>query len=139
MAAHALFAGLVFDEADQPLTPGFIGAEAAYILNDAGFHIHIPAEKIDRQVLAEIKKMIAGNESLLSAEAAKLLGADDLFSKAVMENQLRNIDQQFETLFQVGIPEEMRTYLGMTGFKVRVDYHGEVIEIHQAGTSGEEE
>jgi len=139
MTAHALFAGLVFDENDQPLLPGFIGAEAAYILNDAGFRIHIPAEKIDRQVLAEIKKMIAGNESLLSAQAAKLLGTEDLFSKAVMENQLRNIDQQFEALFQVGIPEEMRTYLGMTGFKVRVNYHGELLGIDQAGAPEEGE
>jgi hypothetical protein len=133
MPRKALFHGLVFDESDHPLEVGQIGAEPAYVINDSGFRRHIPSEQIDRHVLDEMKKLIEGNENLISEQAAKMMGAEDLFSKAMIENQLKNIDRQFDLLFEVGIPEDMRAYLGMIGFKVIVDYHGEVVEVRQAG------
>jgi hypothetical protein len=133
MSRKALFPGLVFDEFDHPLQAAFIGADPAYIIDDAGFHRYIPAEQIDRFILNEMKKLIQGNEGFLSEQAAKMLGADDLFSKAMIQNQLKNIDKQFEMLFEVGIPEDMRAYLGMSGFKVIVDYHGQVLEVRQGG------
>jgi len=129
MPLQALFTGLVFDEFDHPLEAGFIGVEPAYIINDDGFRRHIPSGQIDGEILKVIKNQIQGNEGLLSSQAAKMMGADDLFSKAMIENQLKNIDKQFDLLFQVGIPEEMRAYLGMSGFKVIVDYHGEIIDV----------
>ncbi|PWH16263.1 MAG: hypothetical protein DDG60_04470 [Anaerolineae bacterium] len=139
MPRQALFPGLVFDEDDRPLETGWIGSEPAYVINDAGFRRHIPSEQIDRAILAEIKKVIQGNEELLSREAAKMVGAEDPFSQAIIQNQLKNIDQQFALLFEVGIPEEMRLWLGMVGFKAIVNYHGEVIEVRQAGgVAGEE-
>ena len=136
MLRRALFPGLVFDEYDRPLEIGVIGDEPAYVIDDAGFRRHIPAGQIDNAVLAEMKKLVEGNEGLLSEQAAKMLGANDLFSKAIIENQLKNIDKQFDMLFEVGIPEDMRAYLGMIGFKVIVNYHGEVIEVRQAGATG---
>ncbi|MCX6065801.1 MAG: hypothetical protein NT121_08615 [Chloroflexi bacterium] len=136
MHQKALFVGLVFDEFDQPLEAGLIGPEPAYVINDAGFRRHIPAEQIDNVILGEMKKLIQGNEGFLSEQTAKMIGADDLFSKAMIENQLKHIDKQFEMLYEVGIPEDMRAYLGMTGFKVIVDYHGNVMDIRQAGGSG---
>lgn len=136
MPRHALFAGLVFDEFDRPLAVGLIGVEPAYILDDAGFHRYVPAEEIDRAVLNEMKKLIQGNEGLLSEQAAKMMGAEDPFSKAMIETQFKHIDQQFASLFEVGIPEDLRAYLGMVGFKVIVDYHGQVLEVRQAGAVG---
>jgi hypothetical protein len=133
MPRQALFAGLVFDEYDRPLGVGSIGAEPAYVIDDAGFRRYVPAEQIDRVVLNEMKKLIQGNEGFLSEQTAKMIGAEDPFSKAMIETQLKNIDKQFEMLFEVGIPEDMRAYLGMVGFKVIVDYHGEVLEVRQAG------
>ena len=65
MSRQALFAGLVFDEFDHPLEAGFIGPEPAYIINDAGFRRHIPAEQIDRFILNEMKKMIIDNDTVL--------------------------------------------------------------------------
>ncbi len=138
MSRQVLFAGLVFDEDDRPLAVGSIGSEPAYIIDDSGFHRYVPSEQIDRVVLNEMKKLVQGNEGLLSAQAAKMIGAEDPFSKAMIETQLKNIDQQFEMLFEVGIPEEMRAYLGMIGFKVIVNYHGEVLEVRQAGAVGGE-
>jgi hypothetical protein len=34
-----------------------------------------------------------------------------------------------EELMQHGLPEEMRAWLGMLGFRVIVDVHGDVIEL----------
>lgn len=138
MSRKALFVGLVFDEYDRPLEAGSVGVDPAYIINDAGFKRYIPAEQIDQVILAEMKKLIHGNEGFLSEQAAKMIGADDLFSKAMIENQLKNIDKQFAMLFEVGIPEEMRAYLGMSGFKVTVDYHGVVLEVRPGGGASDE-
>jgi hypothetical protein len=67
-----------------------------------------------------------------------MLGQDDPFSKAMIEQQLKHIDQQFEALMQTGMPEEMRAYLGMMGFKVVVNYHGEVIRVEQPAAASDE-
>jgi hypothetical protein len=34
---------------------------------------------------------------------------------------------------EAGIPEESRAYLGMTGFKIRINMHGELVEVVQPG------
>jgi len=115
----------------------FIGSDPCYVVDDAGFRRHIPAEQIDRVVLAQIAEMMKGSEDLLSEQAAKMLGQDDPFSKAMIEKQLKNIDKQFDALMQTGIPEDMRAYLGMMGFKVVINYHGEVIRVEQPGSPGE--
>ena len=62
----------------------------------------------------------------------------DEIKNYIIQNQLKNIDQQFDQLFQIGIPEDMRAYLGMTGFKVVIDYHGQVLRIEQPGAASDE-
>jgi hypothetical protein len=80
-----------------------------------------------------MQEMIQGNEDLLSEQAAKMLGQDDIFSRAMIETQLKQMDQQFDRLMETGIPEEARAYIGMTGFRIRIDVHGDVIDIEQPG------
>jgi hypothetical protein len=77
-----------------------------------------------------------GSEDLISEQTAKMIGQEDLFTKAAIEQQLKNIDKQFDQLLQVGIPEDMRAYLGMVGFKIVINVHGEVLKVEQPGTSG---
>ncbi len=103
------------------------------MVDDAGFRRHIPAEHVDMQVLKAMQEMIQGNEDLLSEQAAKMLGQDDIFSRAMIETQLKQMDQQFDQLMETGIPEETRAYIGMTGFRIRIDLHGDVIDIEQPG------
>src|SRR5664280_1012077 len=127
MPRQPLFAGLVVDEANQPVGTAIIGDEPCYVVDDSGFLRHIPSRQVDSQVLELMRKQISGNEGLLSEQAAKMLGTDDIFSKAMLENQLKNIEQQFETLMEMGIPEESRAFMGMSGFKVVINVHGEVV------------
>lgn len=134
-----LFAGLVVDENDQVVETAMVGSEPMYVVNDAGFRRHIPAEYVDRQVLNFLKEQISGHEDLLSEQTAKMLGQEDIFSKAILEKQFRNIDQQFEQLLKTGIPEEGRAYMGMMGFRIVINFHGDVVRIDQPGIISDED
>jgi hypothetical protein len=138
MPRQPLFAGLVIDEADHVVGTAFVGGEPCYVVDDNGFLRHVPAEQVDRAVLSEIAGLMKGSEDLLSEQTAKMLGQEDVFTKAAIEQQLRNIDKQFDQLMQVGIPEDMRAYLGMVGFKVVINVHGEVLKVEQPGVAGDE-
>lgn len=139
MASKALFAGLIIDEDQQPVDTAQVGDEAFYVVNDAGFRRHIPSEQVDRQVLAEMSKMLEGHEDELSEQAAKMMGQDDIFTRAAIEKQLENLDEQFNQVLQVGLPEESRAYLGMSGFQVCINLHGDVLEIRQPGAVAPED
>lgn len=128
-----LFAGLVVDEFDNAVDYAFVGDEPMYVVNDAGFRRHISAEMIDRAVLENMAAMIEGHEDEISKQAATMLGQDDIFSQAILENQLLNIDQQIDKMLEAGIPEEGLAYMGMMGFKVRINYHGDLLEVIQPG------
>jgi hypothetical protein len=138
MPRQPLFAGLVIDEFGNIAETALIGDEPCYVVDDAGFRRHIPSEQVDRQVLAQIAELMKGSEEYLSEQTAKMLGQEDIFSKAMIEQQLKNIDKQFDQLMQVGIPEDMRAYLGMTGFKIIINVHGEVIRVEQPGIASDE-
>jgi len=134
-----LFAGLVIDEYDNPVETAQVGNESFYVVVDAGFRRHIPSEFVDRQVLDLLKEQITGHEDILSEQTALMLGQEDLFSKAIIENQLKNIDKQLELLLQTGIPEAGRAYMGMMGFKVIIDFHGNILRVEQPGRIADDE
>ncbi|HSJ89767.1 MAG TPA: hypothetical protein VK909_21325 [Anaerolineales bacterium] len=131
MPLQPLFAGLVIDEYGNVAETASVGGEPFYVVNDAGFRRHIPSEQVDRVVLSQIAGMMKGSEEYLSEQTAKMIGQEDIFTKAMLENQIKNIDQQFDQLLQTGIPEDMRIYLGMVGFRIVINVHGEVLKIDQ--------
>lgn len=131
MARQPLFAGLVVDENDRPVEASIVGEEAFYVIDDAGFRRHVDSASVDRQVLENLRQQIEGHEDLISQGTMKMLGQEDIFTKAMIESSLRNLDSQFETLLQHGLPEEARAWLGMTGFRIVVNVHGEIMRIEQ--------
>jgi hypothetical protein len=138
MPSQPLFAGLVIDENGNVAETALVGGEPCYVVDDAGFRRHIPSEQIDRAVLSEIAGMMKGSEDYLSEQTAKMIGQEDPFTKAMLENQIKNIDKQFDQLLQTGIPEDMRVYLGMVGFRVVINVHGEVLRIDQPSAPSDE-
>lgn len=138
MSREPVFKGLIIDEYDQPVSTGTIGDEPCYIVNDAGFLRHIPSEPVDLKVLKSFSDQIVGNEEFIAEQTAKMLGQDDLFTHAIIQNQLKNIDQQYIQVLQSGIPEETRVYLGMMGFRIVIDIHGEVLRINQPSARSDE-
>jgi len=138
MPRQPLFSGLVIDELGNAVESALVGDEPCYVVDDAGFRRHIPSEQVDRAVLAQFADLMKGSEGFISEEAAKMLGQEDVFTKAAIESQLKNIDKQFDQLMQTGIPEDMRAYLGMMGFKIIINMHGEVLRVEQPGVAGDE-
>jgi len=139
MPAKPLFTGLVYDDNDQLVETTTVGTEPCYVVDDDGFKRHIPSEQVDRQVLNKFRELIEGHEEILGEQALKMLGENDIFSRAIYIEQLKNIDKQFDQLLETGYPEEIRTYMGMTGFKVIINHHGEVLEVEQPGLIADEE
>ncbi|HMD81964.1 MAG TPA: hypothetical protein VKE92_11680 [Anaerolineales bacterium] len=138
MPRQPLFSGLVIDESGNIAESAFVGDEPCYVVDDAGFRRHIPSEQIDRAVLAQFADLMKGSEGFISEQAAKMLGQEDVFTKAAIEQQLKNIDKQFDQLMQTGIPEDMRAYLGMMGFKIIINMHGDILRVDQPGAISDE-
>ncbi|RMD53783.1 MAG: hypothetical protein D6835_01030, partial [Candidatus Thermofonsia bacterium] len=136
MANKALFEGLVYDEFENPVQTTFIGTDAHYVVDDQGFLRHVDAESVDRQVLAFFLSQLEQNKELAVEQTLAMLGKDDLFTKAAIDAQLRNIDM--EQIIQQGIPQQAKDMLGMLGFRIIINYHGEVIGINQPTLPDEE-
>jgi hypothetical protein len=139
MSKTALFAGLVVDEGDRSLETTMVGDEAFYVVDDNGFRRHVPAEEIDKTVLAELRDQIMENRDAVTQGALQMMGADDLFSKAMIDSSLNNIDSNFAKLMDQGLPEQARQWLGMLGFRIVVNYHGEVVRMDSPGVAGTDE
>ncbi|MFH2039280.1 MAG: hypothetical protein ABIJ65_07575 [Chloroflexota bacterium] len=139
MKRKAFFEGLIVDEEGRQVTTAYVGDDPCYVIDDNGFSKHILSEKIDYQVLELMREQMAGKEDMLSEQTAKMLGTDDIFSRAMIETQLKNIDQQFDSLLDMGIPEESRVYMGMLGFKIVINIHGEVVKLDQPASRNEED
>lgn len=135
MANKALFEGLIIDEYERMVDATIVGGEAFYVVDDDGFLRHIESELVDRQVLEEITEMIEGHEDLISESTMKMIGQEDIFTKASIEASLKNIDQQFDALLNTGLPEEARAWMGMSGFQIVIDIHGTLIRLKQPGGS----
>ncbi len=129
MARQAMFEGLVYDEYENPVSVAYIGDEAQYVVDDDGFHRHVDAEKIDRQVLNVFMQQLADNKDMAVEQAMSMMGKDDLFTKAAIDAQISNIDM--EQIMAQGIPLQARNMLGMLGFRIIINVHGELIGLNQ--------
>lgn len=127
--AHALFEGLVFDENDNPANVAFVGGDPTYVITEDGFKYHVDARQVDEQVLRMFQEQVEGNKDMVSQGLMKMLGKDDLFTKASIDSSIRNMDRQIEQIFANGIPEQSRAYLGMLGFRININRHGEIVKL----------
>lgn len=135
MARRALFTGLVVDEAGQPVAVTYVGDTAFYVVDDAGFWRHISSEEIDRQVLKRLQEQVLANRDLAVAGMLQYLGQDDLFTKAAVEASIARMDEATDQLLQTGLPEEALAGLGMVGFRIVIDVHGEVVKVQMPGAA----
>ncbi len=122
---QAMFANLVYDENGTPVQNTFIGSEPNYVIMDGDFKRHVPAEDIDRQVLAWLQEQVSANQELVSQGIMGMLGKDDLFTKAMIDSSISHMDKAIDQ----GLPDDARMMLGMMGFKVIVNIHGELINL----------
>ncbi len=125
MARAAMFAGLVVDESGNAAEVKHVGENACYVVWDDDFRRHIDAEQVDRQVLRFMREQVDDHRDLAVEQMLNMLGKDDIFTKVAVESSINNIEKN------VGqpIPEEARQWMGMLGFRIVIDFHGNVVDI----------
>lgn len=133
MGRIAVFEGLVIDEQGRPLQVTTVGGEAQYVIDDKGFLRHIDAQVVDRQVIEAIQAQVNANKELVEEGIMKMIGQDDLFTKATLDLSIKNMDQ----VLRQGLPQEARQWLGMMGLRIVVDLHGQVVETKWPGVPDE--
>ncbi|MEN8097956.1 MAG: hypothetical protein ABFQ89_02675 [Chloroflexota bacterium] len=127
MIKHAVFEGLVSTINDEPVDVVYLGDSAFYVIDDAGFDRHVEAEGIDREVLEILTDALNVDREQAVEAALEMMGKDDLFSKAVIDASIDNVSQ----MLGKSLPEGMRAWLGLTGFRIIVDYDGHVVRVDQ--------
>ena len=136
MANKAFFAGLIYDENENLIETATIGNDAFYVVDDYGFKRHIDSREVDEKIVRLFTDQINGNEEYLANAAANMTGKTDLFSMAMFKNQLENIDKEIEAMFRQGPPPGLAEFLGMSGFKVNIDLHGNIINVNMPAAAG---
>jgi len=121
----ALFAGLVQDEEGKPVDVTMVGRVPNYVVEDAGFRRHIESEVVDCQVIEMLREQFMAHREFATDALLQMLGKDDLFTKAMIDASIKNMDQVLDH----GLPEGARAWLGMLGFKVVIDRHGQVLQL----------
>lgn len=135
----AVFEGLVFTEEGQPLTTTSVGGESFYVIDDRGFRHHLRARDLDGRILRGLWEQLRGHEHEVTEQAMKMLGQEDLFTKAILQRNLENPDAYLDQVMEQGLPEQARLWMGMMGFRVVVNYRGELVRIEQPGRANGEE
>jgi hypothetical protein len=137
MARTAMFTGLVFDEAGNPAGVAYVGEDACYVVDDDDFRRHIDAAQVDRAVLRFLREQVEDNREMAVEQMLAMMGQDDVFTKAAVESSINRMEEA------VGqpIPEDARRWLGMLGFKIVIDMHGNVVDVQMpaGGIEGDED
>ncbi len=128
-----LFAGLIFNEEGEPVQTTEVGGEPFYAIPDGDFLRHIEAVEVDRQIVAHIKERLLEMKDLVVEGVMRMVGSDDPFTRAAIEKSLENFDQVLEASAGMVNLEDFRLWLWMTGFRVVVNVHGEVVRVEMPG------
>lgn len=125
MARIAMFEGLIFDEMNRPLEVGWVGPDACYLYDDAGFLRHLDAADIDRQVLQFFKDQVMENKDMAIRGMLELMGKDDIFTKTALEYQIAHMDENVDQM----LPPQARELLRSMGFRIVIDAQGTLLDI----------
>jgi hypothetical protein len=93
MGRVALFEGLIATETGQPVAVALIGQVPHYVVPDNDFMRHVESERIDRQVLQILHEQLEAHRELAVEAALKMIGKDDLFTKAMIEASINQMDR----------------------------------------------
>ncbi len=135
MANAAMFEGLVVDSEGRRLEVEWVGADACYIVDDAGFRRYVDASSVDQQVLRFLQEQVEAQKDVAVRGILQLLGKEDVFSKTAVEYSIKHMD---ETLGQP-LPPQARDVLGMMGFRIEIDERGDLLAIRMPEMDAEDE
>jgi hypothetical protein len=76
-------------------------------------------------VIEWLQRQAEANKELVSQNVMTMLGKDDLFTKAMIDSSINRMGE----IMEQGLPSDARLMLGMMGFRIIVNLHGEVIDL----------
>lgn len=128
-----LFAGLVYNEEGEPVQATQVGQVPYYAIPDGGFLRHVEAIEVDREVLRRVKERLLGMKDVVVEGVMQIMGSDDPFTRAAIEMSLENLDRILELPEEAANLDDLRIWLWMTGFRIVVNVHGEVLRVEMKG------
>jgi hypothetical protein len=102
-----------------------VGDEPNYVVEDAGFRRHVESKTVDLQVIGMLREQFMAHREIATEAMLQLMGKDDLFTKAMIDASIKNMDQVLEH----DLPDGARAWLGMLGFRVIINTHGDVVRL----------
>jgi len=102
-----------------------VGDVPNYVVEDDGFRRHVESEGVDRQVIELLREQFLAHRELATEAMLQMMGKDDLFTKAMIDASIQNMDK----VLAQGLPDGARAWLGMLGFRVIVNTHGDVVRL----------
>jgi hypothetical protein len=134
----AFFEGLVETEDGARVEVTHIGGASYYVVNDQGFRRHIEAGEVDRPVMAQFLAQLQEHRDEAGQAMLKMMGQDDLFTKAMVDSTLDNIT--LDQMVGQNLPPDAQQWLSMLGFRIIINLHGEVVRVDMpAATEGWDE
>jgi hypothetical protein len=120
-----VFSGLIQNESGQDVEVTYLGEDAFYVIPDGDFLRHVEASQVDDEVLRLLREQMEGMQDQVVDGVLQFLGKEDLFTKTSIDMALKHFDQAFRT----ADPNQWKPWLGMMGFRVIVNVHGQVVHI----------
>ena len=121
------FEGLVETEDGVPVGVATVGGEEFYVIDDQGFKRHVEAAAVDKVILEQFLEQMQEHRDEASQAMMKLMGSEDLFTKAAVDSTLKNAN--VDQVIGQSLPPEARQWLGMLGFRIIVNYRGEIMRV----------
>jgi hypothetical protein len=118
---------LVETEDGVPVGVATVGGEDFYVIDDQGFKRHVDAASIDKVILSQLLGQVQEHRDEASQAMMKMMGSEDLFTKAAVDATIKNVSA--EQVVGQRLPPEARQWLGMLGFRIVVDYRGEIVRV----------
>jgi hypothetical protein len=82
-------------------------------------------------------EQLHNNEDLAVEQALRMMGSDDLFAKAAVESSIKNVDA--DDILKQGLPLQARNMLGMMGFRIVLNYRGELVRVDQPSIEADDD
>lgn len=121
----AAFEHLVYDPVGQSVPVKKIGGSDFYVVVEDSFDYHIAAQKVDAAVWNTLKSHFQRAKEDHLPAALEAMGVEDPFTLAAYESAIDNIGSA-ESL---SIAQEHKDMLALMGFRIVIDYHGDVQEV----------
>jgi hypothetical protein len=123
----AFFEGLIETEDGVLVEVATVGAEDFYVIDDQGFKRHVEAAAIDKVVVSQFLEQVQEHRDEASQAMMKLMGSEDLFTKAAVDSTIKNVSA--DQVIGQRLPPEARQWLAMLGFRIIVNYRGEIVRL----------